>query len=81
MEYFSNIFNLIRKKKKKQTQTVALKVRMDCEGCARKMKQVLYNIRGAKQVEVDLKAQKVTVIGYVDAKRVLAAAKATKKKM
>ncbi|KAL3733234.1 hypothetical protein ACJRO7_022719 [Eucalyptus globulus] len=80
--YFSNLLRDVGpRKRKKQLQTVALKVRMDCEGCARKMKSVLSGVKGAKSVEVDLKQQKVTVIGYVDQKRVLKAAKATKKKV
>ncbi|XP_030453554.1 heavy metal-associated isoprenylated plant protein 24 [Syzygium oleosum] len=82
IEYFSNLLSSVTsKKKKKQIQTVALKVRMDCEGCARKMKSVLSSVKGAKSVEVDLKQQKVTVTGYVDQKRVLKAAKSTKKKV
>lgn len=36
---------------------------------------------GAKSVDVDLKQQKVTVTGFVEPKKVLAAAKATKKKV
>ncbi|XP_038705058.1 heavy metal-associated isoprenylated plant protein 24-like [Tripterygium wilfordii] len=82
VEYFSNLASYLKKsKKKKQIQTVALKVRMDCDGCARKVKQVLSGVKGAKSVEVDLKQQKATVTGYVDAKKVLAAAKTTKKKV
>ncbi|OWM79923.1 heavy metal-associated isoprenylated plant protein 24-like [Punica granatum] len=81
IDYFADLLSNLKKKKKKQTQTVALKVRMDCEGCARKMKAVLSNVKGAKSVDVDLKQQKVTVTGYVNQKRVLEAAKATKKKV
>ena len=36
---------------------------------------------GVKSVDVDLKQQKVTVTGVMEAKKVLAAAKATKKKV
>lgn len=36
---------------------------------------------GAKTVDVDLKQQKATVSGFVDAKKVLKAAQATKKKV
>ncbi|XP_015885549.1 heavy metal-associated isoprenylated plant protein 24 [Ziziphus jujuba] len=80
LEYLSDLLSR-KKKKKKQIQTVALKVRMDCEGCARKMKKVLSEVKGAKSVDVDLKQQKVTVTGYVEAKKVLKAAQATKKKV
>lgn len=46
LEYISDLLRSVKKKKKKQTQTVALKVRMDCEGCARKMKSVLSSVKG-----------------------------------
>ncbi|KAL9446776.1 hypothetical protein AB3S75_014440 [Citrus x aurantiifolia] len=82
IEYISDLLSSVKKKKKKkQMQTVALKVRMDCDGCARKMKSVLSSVKGAKSVDVDLKQQKVTVTGFVEPKKVLAAAKATKKKV
>ncbi|KAL4334134.1 hypothetical protein GQ457_07G023350 [Hibiscus cannabinus] len=82
LEYISDLLsNMKKKKKKKQTQTVALKIRMDCEGCARKVKKVLSGVKGAKSVDVDLKQQKATVTGYVEPKKVLEAAKTTKKKV
>ncbi|XP_022772313.1 heavy metal-associated isoprenylated plant protein 24 [Durio zibethinus] len=81
LEYISDLLSVVKKKKKKQTQTVALKIRMDCEGCARKVKKVLSGVKGAKSVEVDLKQQKATVTGNVEAKKVLAAAQSTKKKV
>lgn len=46
LEYFSNLLSSTKRKKKKQMQTVALKVRMDCEGCARKVKSVLSGVKG-----------------------------------
>ncbi|XVF64718.1 hypothetical protein PTKIN_Ptkin09bG0189800 [Pterospermum kingtungense] len=81
LDYISDLLSSVKKKKKKQTQTVALKIRMDCEGCARKVKKVLSGVKGAKKVEVDLKQQKATVTGYVEPKKVLAAAQSTKKKV
>lgn len=39
------------------------------------------DVAGAKSVEVDLKQQKATVTGYVEAKKVLKAAQSTKKKV
>ncbi|KAK6246104.1 hypothetical protein QUC31_000878 [Theobroma cacao] len=81
LEYISDLLSSVKKKKKKHTQTVALKIRMDCEGCARKVKKVLSGVKGAKSVDVDLKQQKATVTGYVEAKKVLAAAQSTKKKV
>ncbi|XP_050213326.1 heavy metal-associated isoprenylated plant protein 24 [Mercurialis annua] len=82
VEYLSDLLSSVKKpKKKKQTQTVALKIRMDCDGCARKVKSVLSGVKGAKSVDVDLKQQKVTVTGYVEPKKVLKAAQSTKKKV
>ncbi|KAK3230813.1 hypothetical protein Dsin_002694 [Dipteronia sinensis] len=82
LEYISDVIRSVKKrKKKKQLQTVSLKIRMDCEGCARKVKSVLSSVKGAKSVDVDLKQQKASVTGYVEAKKVLEAAKSTKKKV
>lgn len=47
IEYISDVLSSVKKhKKKKQIQTVALKIRMDCEGCARKVKSVLSSVKG-----------------------------------
>ncbi|KAL2467995.1 Heavy metal transport/detoxification superfamily protein [Forsythia ovata] len=81
MEYLSDLLSSAKKgKKKKQMNTVSLKVRMDCEGCVLKVKRALYAVKGAKSVEIDLKNQKASVTGFVDPKKVLKAAKATGKK-
>ncbi|KAG6776030.1 heavy metal-associated isoprenylated plant protein 24-like [Populus alba x Populus x berolinensis] len=82
LEYFSDLLSNVKKgKKRKQMQTVALKVRMDCEGCERKIKSVLSGVKGVKSVDVDMKQQKVTVTGYAEPKKVLKAAQSTKKKV
>ncbi|KAJ4966371.1 hypothetical protein NE237_018220 [Protea cynaroides] len=59
------------KKKLKQLQTVEIKVKMDCEGCERRVKKSVEGMKGVTQVEVDPKKHKLTVIGYVDPKKVL----------
>lgn len=41
---------------------------------------IMWMIVGAKSVDIDMKQQKATVTGYVDAKKVLKAAQSTKKK-
>lgn len=47
LEFLSDLLSSVKKrKKKKQLQTVALKVRMDCEGCERKVKSVLSGVKG-----------------------------------
>ncbi|KAK7352019.1 hypothetical protein VNO80_17434 [Phaseolus coccineus] len=59
-------------KKRKQLQTVEVKVKMDCEGCERKVRKAVEGMKGVNQVEVDRKANKVTVVGYVEASKVVA---------
>ncbi|XP_043726071.1 heavy metal-associated isoprenylated plant protein 26-like [Telopea speciosissima] len=58
-------------KKNKQLQTVEIKVRIDCEGCERRVKKSVERMKGVTQVDVDPKKNKLTVIGYVDPKKVL----------
>ncbi|KAM3709824.1 hypothetical protein ACJW31_02G203600 [Castanea mollissima] len=58
-------------KKRKQLQTVEIKVKMDCEGCERRVKKSVEGMKGVTQVEVEPKLSKLTVIGYVDPMKVL----------
>ncbi|CAL0334189.1 unnamed protein product [Lupinus luteus] len=58
--------------KRKQFQTVEVKVKMDCEGCERKVKKAVEGMKGVSQVEVERKASKVTVTGYVEPSKVVA---------
>lgn len=79
--YFSEKLRSVKKpKKKKILQTVILKVRMDCEGCERIVRKALSKLKGVKSVNVDLKQQKVTVTGFIDAKKALKAVQAKGKK-
>ncbi|KAF8410407.1 hypothetical protein HHK36_002936 [Tetracentron sinense] len=75
LDYFSHLMDCSQSskqlKKRKQFQTVEIKVRIDCEGCERKVKKSVEGMKGATQVEVDPKQHKLTVIGYVDPKKVL----------
>eukprot|EP00249_Psilotum_nudum_P003598 c17062_g1_i1 orf=453-1223(-) len=52
-------------------EMVVLYVRMDCNGCERTVRKALSKLKGVDSVDVDLKRNKVTVIGYVDRKKVL----------
>lgn len=53
LEYLSDMLSSVKKpKKKKQIQTVALKVRMDCEGCERKVKNVLSGVKGTVKFQL-----------------------------
>lgn len=46
MEYLSELLSSGKKKKKKQLNTVAVKIRMDCQGCALKVKNALSAVKG-----------------------------------
>lgn len=82
LEYLSDLVGSVHyhKKKKKQLNTVELKVRMDCDGCELKVKKTLSSLSGVKSVEINRKQQKVTVTGYVEPNKVLKKAKSTGKK-
>ncbi|KMZ57162.1 putative heavy metal-associated isoprenylated plant protein [Zostera marina] len=67
-------------KKRKYTQIVELKVRMDCDGCELKVYNALSSLHGVESVEINRKEQKVTVVGYMDQYKVLKKAKSTGKK-
>jgi hypothetical protein len=41
---------VLRKRKRKEFQTVELLVRMDCEGCERRVKKALEDMKGAFSV-------------------------------
>ncbi|XP_039065869.1 heavy metal-associated isoprenylated plant protein 26-like [Hibiscus syriacus] len=60
------------KKKRRQLQTVEMKVKMDCEGCERKVKKSVEGMKGVTHVDVDRKASKLTVVGYVEPSKVVA---------
>ncbi|XP_010549714.1 PREDICTED: heavy metal-associated isoprenylated plant protein 3-like [Tarenaya hassleriana] len=46
-------------------KTCSLRVSIHCEGCKRKVKKILTSIEGVYKVDIDVKEQKVTVIGIV----------------
>lgn len=81
LEYISDMMSSDKpNKKKKQFNTVELKVRMDCDGCELKVKKALSSMSGVKSVEINRKQQKVVVTGYVESNKVLKKAKSTGKK-
>ncbi|XP_078180513.1 heavy metal-associated isoprenylated plant protein 23-like [Carex rostrata] len=79
MEYFSGLL-CNGYKKRKQFQTVELKVRMDCDGCVLKVKKALSNMKGVQSVDINRKQNKVTVTGYIEPGKVLRKVQATGKK-
>ncbi|CAF2091924.1 hypothetical protein F2Q70_00033642 [Brassica cretica] len=58
-------------KKRRQLQTVEIKVKMDCEGCERKVRRSVEGMKGVSSVSLEPKAHKVTVVGYVDPNKVV----------
>lgn len=52
-------------------QTVEIRVKIDCEGCERRVRKSVEGMKGVTQVEVDPKKHKLTVIGHVDPDKVL----------
>lgn len=60
-----------RHKKTNELQTVEIKVKMDCEGCEKKVMKAVQGMEGASSIDIDRKQHKLTVIGYVDPKKVL----------
>lgn len=67
-------------RKRKQFNTVELKMRMDCDGCELKVRNTLARMRGVESVEINRKQQKVTVQGFVEPQRVLRRAQSTGKR-
>ncbi|KAJ1701874.1 hypothetical protein LUZ63_001653 [Rhynchospora breviuscula] len=68
---FCSVSHTHRLKRRKQLQTVEMKVRIDCEGCERKVKKALEGMKGVNTVEVVPKQNKVTVTGYVEPYKVM----------
>ncbi|XP_075500316.1 heavy metal-associated isoprenylated plant protein 23-like [Primulina tabacum] len=82
LEFISDILSSGKKHKKKRklSQTINLKVRMDCDGCELKVKDALSSLTGVNSAEIDKKQQKVTATGYIEQGKVLKKAKSTGKK-
>ncbi|KAM0858609.1 hypothetical protein ACQ4PT_047731 [Festuca glaucescens] len=76
---FTETREAFRLKKRRPLQTVNIKVKMDCEGCERRIKNAVKSIRGVTSVTVIPKISKVTVTGYVEPRKVLARVKSTGK--
>ncbi|CAI0445353.1 unnamed protein product [Linum tenue] len=75
LDHFSEMFDCSGRrsqKRRKQLQTVEIKVRIDCEGCERKVKRSVEGMKGVTKVDVERKANKVTVVGYVEPSKVIA---------
>lgn len=60
-------------------EVVELRVRLDCSGCERKVRNAVSKLKGVETVDIDMKQGKVTVTGYVEKKKVLKAVRSTGK--
>lgn len=76
LDHLSNIFDCSsgssKLKKRKQLQTVEIKVKIDCEGCERKVRRSVEGMKGVSSVQIEPKQNKLTVVGYVDPNKVVA---------
>ncbi|KAG6466739.1 heavy metal-associated isoprenylated plant protein 23-like [Zingiber officinale] len=80
VDYFSGLLGGYSHKRKRQFQTVELKVRMDCEGCELKVRNALASMKGVQSVDINRKQYKVTVIGYVEPNKVVKRVQSTGKR-
>ncbi|KAL6545921.1 Heavy metal-associated isoprenylated plant protein 26 [Orobanche gracilis] len=75
LDHLSNMFDCSsghsKLKKRKQLQTVEIKIKIDCEGCERKVRRSVEGMKGVTSVEVSPKQNKLTVVGYVDPEKVV----------
>ncbi|CAN6472182.1 unnamed protein product [Victoria cruziana] len=67
-------------RKRKTMQTVELKVRLDCDGCERRVRHAVSSMKGVKSYEVIRKQNKVVVTGYVTPKKVMKRVRSVGKK-
>ncbi|WVZ13309.1 hypothetical protein V8G54_017839 [Vigna mungo] len=67
------------KEKRVPKKTVNIRVKMDCEGCVKKVKHAVEKLEGVESFDVNQKLQRVSVTGYVDAKEVLEEVRSTGK--
>ncbi|XP_058088550.1 heavy metal-associated isoprenylated plant protein 21-like isoform X1 [Magnolia sinica] len=81
LDYLSNFCTVTStRSKRKPMQTVELKVKMDCDGCERKVKNAVSSMKGVRTVDVNRKQSRVTVTGYVEPNKVLKRVKNTGKR-
>ncbi|XP_021858345.1 heavy metal-associated isoprenylated plant protein 21 isoform X1 [Spinacia oleracea] len=81
LDYFANFCTVTStRNRRKPFQTVEIKVKMDCDGCERRVKSAVTSLRGVRSVEIIRKQSKVTVTGHVDPNKVLKKVKETGKK-
>ncbi|XP_055801869.1 heavy metal-associated isoprenylated plant protein 20-like [Solanum dulcamara] len=82
IDHISDMFEITstRKSKRKPMQTVTIKVKMDCDGCERRVTNAVSSIKGVTSVDVSRKQSRVTVSGNVEPKTVLNKVQSTGKR-
>ncbi|XP_038987669.1 heavy metal-associated isoprenylated plant protein 21-like [Phoenix dactylifera] len=85
LDYLSNFCSVadtrraLKRKKRKPLQTVDIKVKMDCDGCERRVKHAVSSLKGVTSVNVSRKQSRVTVTGHIEPNKVLKKVKSTGK--
>ncbi|KAK9690749.1 hypothetical protein RND81_09G151800 [Saponaria officinalis] len=62
-------------RKRKQFQTVEVRVKICCEGCERKVRRAVEGMKGVTEVNIEPKQSKLTVVGYVEPNKVVSRVK------
>ncbi|XP_020268560.1 heavy metal-associated isoprenylated plant protein 21 [Asparagus officinalis] len=88
LDYLSNFCSvtetkrtLLRRNRRKPFQTVELKVKMDCDGCERRVRHAAQSIKGVTSVEVIRKQSRVIITGHIEPHKVLKKVKSTGKRV
>nr|XP_043624979.1 heavy metal-associated isoprenylated plant protein 26-like [Erigeron canadensis] len=75
LDHLSNMFDCSgathRHHRNKQLQTVVIRVKIDCEGCERKVRRSVEGMRGVTSVNIEPRQHKLTVTGYVEPHKVV----------
>ncbi|KVH96529.1 heavy metal-associated isoprenylated plant protein 26-like [Cynara cardunculus var. scolymus] len=76
LDHLSNMFDCSsgsnrKYNKRKQLQTVEIKVKIDCEGCERKVRRSVEGMKGVTSVTIEPKLHKLIVTGYVEPHKVV----------
>ncbi|KAI4389333.1 hypothetical protein MLD38_001568 [Melastoma candidum] len=80
LDYLSNFCTITgTRSRRKPMQTVDIRVKMDCDGCERRVKNAVKTMKGVKTVVVNRTLNRVTVTGYVEPNKVLKRVKNTGK--
>ncbi|CAN6982851.1 unnamed protein product [Brassica oleracea var. botrytis] len=60
-----------RERRHRKLKQVEIKVKMDCEGCERRVRKSVQGMKGVTKVTVDPKQSKLTVEGFVQPNKVV----------